>query len=106
MSEEKEFNIDSNESAIEKLRRDAPVMANFVDAVHDRMANIPMPKAWAPRKLEFYVEQLEFGAPQLTINITKLLNDGWEVFKTESYRQWLVVFFARKVEIVDSRLDK
>lgn len=108
MTEEKEFNpfenieIGEDEPAIEKLRRDAPVMANFVEAVQDQMNNLPIPKAWQPPKLEFCIRQLKFGTDQLPSSISKLLNDGWEVFKTESYQEWLVVIFARKVEKVDS----
>lgn len=115
MPEEKEtdlsiedIELDDGEKPIDRLRRDAPVMADFVEAYKDEMKAPSLGMigpGWMPPKLEFTVEQFRIGTGELSDRIKEFLNSGWDIWQFCNTDQWLIVFFHRKVDKVDNPID-
>lgn len=117
MSEEKldlsiediELDDDDAEKPIDRLKRNSPIMADFIQAYKDEMKT-PQPTlgmigpGWTPIKLEFKVEQFKIGTADI-LNIDTQLRNGWDIWQFCNTNEWLIIFFHRKVDKVDSSLD-
>lgn len=113
MPEEKEIDLsiedielDDGEKPIDRLRRDAPIMADLIEAYKEEMKP-PTPygiigPGWIPPKLEFNVQQFQIGEINLPDHINNFLKQGWDIWQFCNTDQWLIIFFHRKV---DSPLD-
>lgn len=118
MSEEKldlsiediELDDDNAEKPIDRLKRNSPIMADFIQAYKDEMkppqASLGMiGPGWMPVKLEFTVEQFRIGSGTLAESIKDFLTGGWDIWQFCNTQEWLIIFFHRKVDKVDSLLD-
>lgn len=113
MSEEKldlsieDIELDDGEKPIDRLRQNSPIMADFIQAYKDEMKAPSLGMigpGWMPVKLEFKVEQFRIGTADI-INIDTQLRNGWDIWQFCNTNEWLIIFFHRKVDKVDSPLD-
>lgn len=106
MNEEKldlsieDIEIGDPENPMDRLRRNAPVMADFTQAYQEEMKNPPflIAAAWTPPKVENKVAQFKIGTVAFESQVEAFLSEDWDIWQTYGHNEWFVIIFIRKVD--------